>query len=37
VIMPPSVSGASEVKKIFSASSSTAGAIVPTAKAEDKH
>jgi heterodisulfide reductase subunit C len=37
VIMPPSVSGASEVKRIFSAASSTAGASVPAAKAEDKH
>ncbi len=37
VIMPPSVSGASEVRKIFSAARSTPRASVPVAKAEDKH
>ena len=36
-IMPPSVSGASEVKRIFAASRSPARASVPVAKAEDKH
>lgn len=36
VIMPPSVSGASEVRKIFSAARSTPRASVPVAKAEDK-
>jgi heterodisulfide reductase subunit C len=37
VIMPPSVSGAAEVRKIFSAARSTPRASVPVAKAEDKH
>lgn len=36
-IMPPSVSGASEVKKIFSATKSTVVTSVPVAKAEGKH
>ena len=37
VIMPPRVSGASEVKKIFSATKRTVGTSVPAAKAEGKH
>ena len=37
VIMPPRVSGASEVKRIFSASRSMPKASVPAAKAEAKH
>jgi heterodisulfide reductase subunit C len=37
VIKPPSVSGASEVKKIFSATRSTVRASTPATKAEDKH
>jgi heterodisulfide reductase subunit C len=37
VIMPPSVSGASEVKRIFAASRSAVSPSTPAAKAEDKH
>lgn len=37
VIMPPKVSGASDVKRIFAASRSMAGAGAPVAKAEVKH
>jgi heterodisulfide reductase subunit C len=37
VIMPPSVSGASEVKRIFAASRSTVSPSTPAAKAEEKH
>ena len=37
VIMPPRVSGASEVKKIFSATKRTVGTSVPAAKPEGKH
>ncbi len=37
VIKPPSVSGASEVKRIFAASRSAAGTRTPAAGAEDRH
>jgi hypothetical protein len=37
VIKPPSVSGASEVKRIFAASRSVVSPSTPATKAEDKH
>lgn len=37
VLMPPSVSGAAEVKRIFAASRSAVSTSTPAAKAEDKH
>ncbi len=37
VFKPPSVSGASEVKRIFAASRSAAGSRAPAAGAEDRH